>query len=309
MTLDPAYLDYPRRREGMDHDLYTPAPMPSRQPIQWPGGKPVAVTLLVNLEWFPITPSDTPFRAPGHMVTPYPDYRHYTAREYGTRVGFYRLLDAFAKAGVKATIAVNSAIAERYPSIIADIQAGGHEIIAHSTDMNGTIASGLSEDAERALIIEARDTLARVTGVAPRGWQSIARSQSFNTPRLLVEAGFDYMCDWVNDDLPYVATTAAGPIVSVPFNHELSDRQMVAVQQQLMDSVVQQIDDALVWLKAESKRYGAGRVLPFTLTPYITGLPYRMDAFEALLGQLAADDAVWFATASELVDSWRPQVA
>lgn len=307
MTLDPAYLTYPKRRAGMDHDLYPASPMPARTPVSWPGGKPVAVTLLVNLEWFPITPADQPFRAPGHMVTPYPDYRHYTAREYGTRVGFYRLLDAFAKAGVKATIAVNSAIAERYPSIIADILAGGHEIIAHSTDMNATIASGLAEADERALIAEARDRLAAVTGTTPRGWQSIARSQSFNTPRLLVEAGFDYMCDWVNDDLPYLATTAAGTIVSVPFNHELSDRQMIAVQQQSMDSVAQQIEDALAWLKAEAAHYRAGRVLPFTLTPYITGLPYRMDAFEALLNRLARDEATWFATAGELVDSWRPQ--
>lgn len=307
MTLDPAYLTYPKRRAGMDHDLYPASPMPARTPVNWPGGKPVAVTLLVNLEWFPITPADQPFRAPGHMVTPYPDYRHYTAREYGTRVGFYRLLDAFATAGVKATIAVNSAIAERYPSIIADILAGGHEIIAHSTDMNATIASGLAEADERALIAEARDRLAAVTGAAPRGWQSIARSQSFNTPRLLVEAGFDYMCDWVNDDLPYLATTTAGTIVSVPFNHELSDRQMIAVQQQSMDSVAQQIEDALAWLKAEAAHYRAGRVLPFTLTPYITGLPYRMDAFEALLGRLANDEATWFATAGELVDSWRPQ--
>ncbi|MBA16660.1 MAG: polysaccharide deacetylase [Sphingomonas sp.] len=307
MSLDSAYLEYPKRREGMDHDLYTPSPMPSRKPVAWPGGKPVAVTLLVNLEWFPITPEDKPFRAPGHMVTPYPDFRHYTAREYGTRVGFYRLLDAFAKAGVTATMAVNSAIAERYPSIIADIMTAGHEIIAHATDMNATIASTLAEEEERAIITTARDTLAQVMGKALRGWQSIARSQSFNTPRLLTEAGFDYMCDWVNDDLPYLITTEAGTITSVPFNHELSDRQMIAVQQQSMDSVAQQLEDALDWLKAESAHYGAGRVLPFTLTPYITGLPYRMDAFEALLGRLAKDDATWFATAGELVDAWKPQ--
>lgn len=307
MNLEPGYLSYPRRCEGMDHDLYTPSPMPTRTPVSWPGGKRVAVTLLVNLEWFPITPSDRPFRAPGHMVTPYPDYRHYTAREYGTRVGFYRLLDAFAATGVKATIAVNSAIADRYPSIIADILADGHEIIAHSTDMNGTIASTLSEEEERELILTARDSLARVMGKAPRGWQSIARSQSWNTPRLLVEAGFEYMCDWVNDDLPYWANTTAGRIISVPFNHELSDRQMIAVQQQTMDSVAQQFEDALAWLKAEAVRYDAGRVLPFTLTPYITGLPYRMDAFEALLGRLTSDEATWFATAGELADCWRAQ--
>ena len=306
MSLDPAYLEYPRRRLGMDHDLYAASPMPTRRPVAWPDGKAVAVAVLVNLEWFPIVPSDKPFRAPGHMQTPYPDYRHYTAREYGTRVGFYRLLDAFAKAGVGVTVAVNAAIAERYPTIIADIRAGGHEIIAHSTDMNGTIATGLPEEEERALIEKARDTLAAAIGSRPRGWQSIARSQSWNTPRLLVEAGFDYMCDWVNDDLPYFATTSAGTIVSLPFNHELSDRQLIAVQQQSMDSVARQVEDAFDWLAAESTQYG-GRVLPLTLTPYITGLPYRMDAFEALLGRIAARPEAWFATAGQLVDNWRAQ--
>ncbi len=95
-------------------------------------------------------PADKPFRAPGHTVTAYPDYRHYTAREYGTRVGFYRLLDAFAKVGAPVSVAVNGAIADRYPSIIADIVAAGHEIVAHSTDMNGTIAGGMDSDAERS---------------------------------------------------------------------------------------------------------------------------------------------------------------
>lgn len=306
MSLDPAYLEYPKRREGMDHDLYPASNLFERAPIAWPNGAKVAVALFVNLEWFPITPSDTPFRAPGHMVTPYPDYRHYTAREYGTRVGFYRLLDAFAKAGVKVTVAINSAIAERYPSIVADILEDGHEIIAHSTDMNGTIATGLAEEEERALILAARDTLARAMGHAPRGWQSIARSQSWNTPRLLVEAGFDYMCDWVNDDLPYLATTGAGTIVSMPFNHELSDRQIINVQQQSMDSMARQIEDAFDWLSAEAGRFG-GRVLPLTLTPYITGLPYRMDRFEALLATLAGKEGAWFATAGEIVDGWRGQ--
>lgn len=306
MPLDPAYLDYPKRRQGMDHDLYAASPMPARKPIAWPGGKTVAVGILVNLEWFPITPADRPFRAPGHMQTPYPDYRHYSARDYGTRVGFYRLLDAFAKHGIRVSVATNAAIAERYPSIIADILAAGHEIIAHSTDMNGTIASGLPEAEERALILKARDTLAAAIGTPPRGWQSIARSQSWNTPRLLVEAGFDYMCDWVNDELPYLATTEAGAIVSLPFNHELSDRQILTVQQQSIDSMAEQVDDAFDWLVAEAERFG-GRMLPLTLTPYITGLPYRMDAFEALLARLAARPEGWFATAGDIVDAWRSQ--
>ncbi|HET9427367.1 MAG TPA: polysaccharide deacetylase family protein [Allosphingosinicella sp.] len=304
MSLDPSYLEYPKRRKGMDHDLYEASSLPQRRPITWPDNRNVAVSLLVNLEWFPITPTDKPFRAPGHMQTPYPDFRHYTAREYGTRIGYYRLLDAFRRLGLKVTVAANAAIATRYPSIIEDTLADGHEIIAHSTDMNGTIATGVSEEEERALIVEARDVLSRAIGRAPRGWQSIARSQSWNTPRLLVEEGFDHMCDWVNDDLPYLASTKAGSIVSVPFNHELSDRQIIGVQQQSIDSLKQQLSDAFEWLDHEATQYG-GRVLPLTLTPYIIGLPYRMDVFEELLTWLSDQPTAWFATSSELVDAWR----
>lgn len=300
MTLDPAYLEYPKRRHGYDHDLYDWSALHERKPVVWSGGKSVAVWLCVCLEWFPIEPSDTPFRAPGHMQTAYPDYRHYTAREYGTRVGFYRLLDAFAKAGVKASIATNSAIAERYPQIIADVVAGGHEIIAHSTDMNGTIASGLPIEEERALIATSLDTLERVSGTRPQGWLSIARSQSWNTPDLLRAAGVRYCCDWVNDELPWRFRNG---LINLPLNHELSDRQMIAVQQQSADVYAENIADAFDWLAGEK----AGRVLPLHITPYIIGLPYRIGAFEALLANLTARSEAWFATGAEIVSAWEGQ--
>jgi hypothetical protein len=109
------------------------------------------------------------------------------------------------------------------------------------------------------------------------------------------------MCDWVNDDLPYTFVTKAGTIVSIPFNHELSDRQMIGVQQQSIDSMAEQVKDAFEWLSVEASRYG-GRVLP--LTPYIIGLPYRMDVFENLLAWLSNQPEAWFATAGEIVDNW-----
>lgn len=300
MTLDAAYLDYPKRRYGMDHDAYGWSSLFDRAPVVWPNGGRVAVVLFVSLEWFPITPSDTPFRAPGHMQTTYPDYRHYTAREYGTRVGIHRLLDVFAKAGVRATVAANGAIAERYPSLIRDIAAAGHEIVAHSTDMNGTIAGGMDEADERALISASLKALERVLGVRPQGWHSIARSQSWNTPKLLVEAGLSYMTDWVNDELPYRFETAAGPIASLPVNHELSDRQILLTQQQSVDSYAEQVEDAYGWLDGEVDRFG-GRMLPLHLTPYIMGLPYRITAFEQLLQRLAERSGGWFATTGEVV--------
>lgn len=303
MALDPSYLEYPKRREGYDHDLYAWSSIFARKPVQWPVGKTVAVWVCVSLEWFPMTPSDKPFRAPGHMVTPYPDYRHYTAREYGTRVGFYRLLDAFRKAGVRVSIATNGAIAERYPQIIRDIVADNHEIIAHSTDMNGTIATGLPADEERALIARSLAALETATGKRPSGWLSIARSQSWNTPQLLKEAGLTYACDWANDELPYRFTNG---LINLPLNHELSDRQVITVQQQSADSYARQMEDAFDWLAGESATHG-GRMLPLHITPYIMALPYRIAAFEKLLVNLVARQQAWFATGQEIVDSWQAQ--
>ncbi|MES2056527.1 MAG: polysaccharide deacetylase family protein [Pseudomonadota bacterium] len=300
MTLDPTYLAYPKRRLGYDHDLYPWTALRDRPPVAWPDGKSVAVWICVSLEWFPITPSDTPFRAPGHMVTPYPDYRHYTSRDYGTRIGFYRLLDAFAKAGVTASVATNAAIAERYPELIADIVAAGHEIIAHSTDMNGTIASGMPIEDERALIATSLDTLERVSGKRPSGWLSIARSESWNTPDLLKEAGLTYGCDWVNDELPYRFSNG---LINLPLNHELSDRQIITVQQQSADSFAQQMTDAFDWLATEARGQG-GRMLPIHITPYITALPYRIGAFEALLADLSSRPEAWIAPGDAIVQAW-----
>jgi allantoinase len=300
VSLDPAYLDYPRRRHGYDHDLYPWSALHERPPVIWPGGRTVAVWIVVSLEWFPLTPSDTPFRAPGHMATAYPDYRHYTAREYGTRVGVGRLLDAFAAAGVRASFATNAAIAERYPCLIAEIVAAGHEIVAHSTDMNRTIATGLPETDEHDLIARSLDTLERATGTRPRGWLSIARSQSWNTVDLLKAAGVDYCCDWVNDELPW---RFANGLANLPLNHELSDRQVIGTCQASAASYAEQLTDAFDLLASEK----GGRLLPIHLTPYISALPYRIGAIERLLADLSQRPQAWFATGSEILDSWASQ--
>ncbi len=304
MSLDPAYLHYPRRAHGYDHDLYAWSALHQRPPLAWPRGS-VAVWVCVSLEFFPILPADKPFRAPGHMQTAYPDFRHFTARDYGNRVGAWRFLDALAGVGATASFATNAAVAERNPELLAAVAAAGHEVIAHSTDMNGTIDSSLPIDAERALISEARDRLA-ACGITPDGWLSIARSQSFHTPDLLRQAGYRYCCDWVNDELPW---RFANGLINLPLNHELSDRQIIAVQQQSADSWAQSLEDAFDWLAAEAATTGASRMLPIHVTPYIMGLPYRIAAFEHLLARLAARPECWFASGAQIVDQFTAQEA
>lgn len=306
MSLDSGYLEYPKRQRGMDHDYYPYSNFFDRAPITWSNAKKLLVWPVISLEWFPIIPSDEPFRAPGHMQTAYPDYRHYTAREYGSRIGIYRLLDAFEKVGAKISVATNSTIAQRYPGLVQEIVAAGHEIIAHSTDMNGTIASGMSEAEEQKLIATALDELEAVVGTRPRGWLSIARSQSFNTAKLLVDAGIEYMCDWVNDEQPYQFDTQAGSIINIPLNHELSDRQIINVQQQSVDSYAESMEDAANWLVGEAESYG-GRMLPMHLTPYIMGLPYRISSIEKLIVSLSARDEIGFARGDEILDDWKAQ--
>jgi len=306
MSLDASYLEYPKRQRGMDHDYYPYSNFFERKPVQWPDEKKLLIWPVISLEYFPMVPSDDPFRAPGHMQTAYPDYRHYTAREYGTRIGIYRLLGAFEKVGAKVSVATNSVIAERYPELIADIIAGGHEIVAHSTDMNGTIASGMDDVDERALIAGSLDSLEKATGKRPCGWLSIARSQSFNTAKLLTEAGVEYMCDWVNDELPYAFQTDAGAITNIPLNHELSDRQIINVQQQSVDSYAQQMNDAADLLLDEAETHG-GRMLPMHLTPYIMGLPYRINAFEKLIASFAARTDIDFTRGDTMLDCWKVQ--
>lgn len=301
-TLPESYTEYPKRRAGYDHDLYAWSNMHERAPVRWPKGS-VAVWLCVSLEWFPITPGG-PFKAPGHMVTPYPDYRHYTSRDYGNRVGVWRMLEVFENSGVKASFAANAAIAERYPELIEAIRAGGHEIIAHSTDMNGTIDSTLGEEAERALIGDAMTRLEKATGERPKGWLSIALQQSFATLDILKAEGLTYCCDWVNDELPYRFSNG---LVNCPLNHELSDRQIITVQQKSADSWAESMRDAFDWLAKEARGAEAGRMLPIHLTPYIMGLPYRIGSLECLLADLAGREEAWFARGCDIVESWETQ--
>jgi peptidoglycan/xylan/chitin deacetylase (PgdA/CDA1 family) len=302
MTLGPDYLAYPRRRLGYDHDLYDWLPIRERPRLRWPGGRPIAVWPVIVAEFFPLSPSDTPFRAPGHMQTAFPDYRHYTARDYGNRIGIWRLLDALEKRGLAGSVAMNVAVAERYPALLVAVRSRGHEIVAHSTDMNGAIDSSLSAEDEEAIIAATR---ARWTalGLQPEGWLSIARSESFRTPDLLLKHGFRWCADWVNDELPWRFRNG---LVNLPLNHELSDRQIILAQGASADSWAEQILDAADWLAAEATNWG-GRMLPLHLTPYIIGLPYRIEAFERLLDQLLQRGDCWFAGGGTLINAWMRQ--
>jgi allantoinase len=304
MTLPQDYLEYPLRRHGMDHDWYPWRNHFSIPAHAWPNGARLAVWLCTSLEFFPLNPSGKPFKAPGSMVTPYPDLRHYTTRDYGNRVGVYRMLRLFAALGLRGSFAVNAAVAARYPQLIADVCGDGHEIMAHGVDMGQLHHGGLDDASEAALVDESLATLRGVSGQAVRGWLSPARSESVRTPRLLAERGIEYFCDFVNDELPYDFATPAGPLVAMPHSLELSDRQILIDYHHSEADYARQVRDQCDVLLAESQHFGR-RILSLPLTPYIVGLPYRIGTLRELLADLSAREGVWFATGAELCAAWR----
>ena len=216
MPLDKSYLEYPNRRHGMDHDYYPWTNMFERKPIQWPNDAKVALWITTPLEFFPLTPNDGPFRAPGHMVTPFPDYRTYTTRDYGTRVGWQRIVKVLDKHNVKTDVPMNAEIATRVPFNVEQINERGWEIVAHGVDMNSLHYGGMDEATEKAQIQNTVDTLREASGQDVKGWMSPARSQSENTLHLLPTYGIEWCGDWVNDDLPYEMNTNNGTIISMP---------------------------------------------------------------------------------------------
>ncbi len=285
MSLDPSYLQYPKRRRGMDHDRYPFSMLHERPPLRWPGGKPLAISIVVAVEHFPLNQQGKPFKVPGGMTTAYPDLRHYSLRDYGNRVGIWRVLRALDAAGLPSSFAINAAVIDRYPTLARTLAARGDELIAHGLHMDALHHQGLGENTERDWIESARDALAAI-GPEPRGWLSPAKQQSALTPDLLHEAGFAYMLDWVNDELPYRFSTRKGSITAIPLSTELEDRFVMLNNLHSEQSWVTQVSDAIDWLGSEASP-SSPRLLMLLVHAWVVGQAHRIAAFETLLARIA----------------------
>jgi peptidoglycan/xylan/chitin deacetylase (PgdA/CDA1 family) len=300
MPLPDDYLIYPHRAYGMDQSLYDWRPAERAAPITWPGAAVIAAMIVVPIEHHSLTPPGKPFKHPGAMVTPYPDLRHYTSRDYGNRVGVFRILDALELAGLRATFAVNAQQLVRLRPLVEAIQAAGHEIAAHGLSPEHIHWTGLEAGVEAGWIAEVRRRFEDV-GLSPRAWLSPARQQSYATLDLIAAAGFDVCLDWEQDDTPTEMTTPSGRVKAIPLSNELDDRTLLIDRRQTEGDWAAQILEARDYLKAGAARFG-GRVLGFTLTPYVAGQPFRIFALRKILGELA-DPAVWSASASQIADA------
>lgn len=301
--MDKSYLEYPKRQYGQDHEFYPWKQGKDRPKLAWEGGTKLAINLIIPLEFFPLNPSGNPFKHPGAMVTPYPDLRHFTVRDYGNRVGVFRILDCLETANVKATFAVNGEVARRYPPLIDTLRKAGHEIVAHGLSTDHIHHEGLSVDDELRLI----ETTMECFQDRPKGWMSPARNQSSHTLALLSQAGVEYCLDWEMNQAPQMATTKNGDMTLIPNNYELSDFTLLHMRRQSEESWVKQISDAVDFLLTEHDRFG-GQTLGLTLTPYITGQPFRIWALKALLAHIKDTAGVEVLMANEINQQFRAQI-
>lgn len=301
MYLPENYLTYPHRSYGMDQDRYGWRPVQDRPPIAWPNGARVAAMIVVPIEHHSLTPPGKPFKHPGAMVTPYPDLRHYTTRDYGNRVGVYRILKALKAQGLKATFPINADQLARLRPLVDAVLEDGHEIAAYGLSTEHIHFGGLDRETEAAWVAQVRARF-DAAGLEPRAWLSPARQQSFATLDLIAAAGFDLCLDWEQDEVPVAMRTDAGTVTALPLSNELDDRALMIDRRQTEQEWASQVLEACDYLKSDFDRFG-GRVLGFTLTPYVTGQPFRISALRRILSALAEDPKVWTATASQIAEA------
>ena len=278
-------------------------PWRGRPQWSWPGGARLAVYLGVNLEHFAFGEGLGAELAPGanSCVGPQPDVLNHAWRDYGNRVGAWRLIEALDELSLPCTVLLNSAMYDYAPELVAAHRDRGDEIAGHGRT-NSERQSVLAEAEERVLIGEATAAIARHEGAAPRGWLSPWIAESRVTPDLLAEAGYRYTLNWCSDDQPVWHATRAGRILAVPYPQEVNDIPSIIARKdgaaEFADMIVEDFDERL-----RQVRDGVAQVMGIALHPYIIGQPYRMRALRRALAHVAARrDGVWITTASSVFD-------
>jgi len=279
------------------HGRYGYRAIVDRPDWRWPEGGRLAVYLGVNLEHFAFGEGLGAELAPGG---PPPDVLNYAWRDYGNRVGAWRLLAVLDELALPATALVNSAMYDYAPSVVAAHRRRGDEIAGHGRT-NAERQSVLDEAAERALIAEATARLTNEEGRPPAGWLGPWIAESRVTPDLLQEAGYRYLLDWCHDDQPTWMRTRGGRILSVPYPQELNDIPAIVARKvgarEFADMIVDEFDEMLEQAEAQPL------VMGVALHPYIVGQPFRLRPLRRAL-QHVVDVArlrdVWLTTAAAI---------
>jgi peptidoglycan/xylan/chitin deacetylase (PgdA/CDA1 family) len=281
------------------HGRYDYAGWRGRTPYAWPNGAKLAVYLGVNLEHFAFGEGLGAELAPGG---PQPDVLNFAWRDYGNRVGAWRLLDLLDELSLPATVLLNSAMYGYAPELAAAHRARGDEIAGHGRT-NSERQSVLEEPAERTLIAEATAAIALHEGRAPRGWLSPWIAESRTTPDLLVEAGYGYTMNWCADDAPVWMRTRGGPLLAVPYPQEVNDIPAIVARRESAEAFARMILDDFEERLRQVQQDGLPQVMGIALHPYIVGQPHRMRVLRRVLGAIARERGrIWITTAGAVFE-------
>lgn len=269
----------------------------TRKRLAPPDGKPLIVHLVVNVEhWrFEHAMPRKIITAP-HGAEKVPDIPNYSWAEYGMRCGMPRILDLLVDRGVPASTSINASVVDAYPECAEAMLEAGWEFIGHGMHQESMQA----EEAEAELIQVVLDKLARFTGQKTRGWLSPGLKETADTPDLLKAAGIDYVCDWVVDDLPAWMTTKSGPLIAMPYNLEINDSIIYAVEKHASPEMYRRMADSVVAFEKEFDRNP--RVMALGLHPHLIGVPHRIGYLERMVDDLLGRDDTIFMTGSQIAD-------
>jgi peptidoglycan/xylan/chitin deacetylase (PgdA/CDA1 family) len=291
----------------MDHEHYDWSPLSKRGALRWPDNARVALCVIVNLEHMEWRPPEGSYQLPslagGLDPRPFPDYARLSHREYGHRVGIFRVLDVLERHRIPPTVAMDVLTAEHYPYLVRHCRQGGCEIIGHGISVSRMITSRMSEAEERQYLQEAVDRLTRAVGTTPVGWLGPEYGESARTPQLLAEIGMRYVCDWPNDEQPYRMTARQGELFALPIMLELDDVNALWYRRLAIDRYAELLVESFERLYRDGAH--SGRLLVLNLHPWLIGQPFRIGYLERALGAMVRRQGVWAANGATIVDWYR----
>lgn len=248
--------------------------------------------------------------APAHAIYPgtlgfSPDILNHGWRDYGNRVGLWRIARAMDAHGFRATVNLNSDVCREYPEIIAEGNKRGWEWSVQG-DNNTSILTHMPPEQERAFITAQIAIVERATGKRPRGWMGMALAESKITLDLLAEAGIEYVSDYAHDELPTRLRTQTGSLITMPYTLELNDVPTIMGKGASAEAFAGMIRDQFDVLYEEAAELP--RVMSMSIHPFITGHPFRMKHFAAALAYIASHDDIWLTTGGEINDWYRANI-
>jgi allantoinase len=299
----------PPRPDGIlapsaDHGWFAFSPIPDRPPLSWPGGQSIAVSVVFDLravEWE--EPENPPAIRPpgGRGVAPYPDFPRMGHREFGHRVGVFRLLEITRSLEIAPAAVIDVLTVEEYSPLLVHLQSQVSEFIAGGLSASRSITSLMSEDEERHYIATTLERLSGRLGQVPTGWMGPEHSESARTPGLLAEVGLEYVADWGNDEQPY----PMDGLWSFPLSWELSDLRAMHERGVSPEEFGRSVEEAFEVLRGEGAR--SGRVLALHLHPWVSGRAFRAEAVERALGRLRESADIWWAPPGQVVEWCRTE--